>query len=126
MSAEQGGEPDAIIIATGSEAQYALGAQKFLFDRGINVRVISMPSWELFRDQSTEYRDGVLPPHVTARLAIEAGAPQGWHEWVGSRGQIIGMTEFGASAPAEDFFKHFGFTAAHVVTAIQKMMNVTS
>jgi transketolase len=126
LSVEQGDKPDAIIIATGSEVQYALGAQKPLQDAGINVRVVSMPSWELFRKQPAEYRNNVLPPSVTKRLAVEAAAPQGWHEWVGSEGEIIGMTDFGASAPAKDLFKHYGYTIDNVVDRIKKMLPAKS
>jgi len=123
LSPEQGDKPDAILIATGSEVQYVLNAQKPLQDAGINVRVVSMPSWELFRRQPKEYRDKVLPPSITKRLAVEAAAPQGWHEWVGSDGEIIGMTEFGASAPAKDLFKHYGFTVDNVVDKVKKMIS---
>jgi transketolase len=77
--------------------------------------VISFPSWELFEAQPEEYRNEILPPEVTARLAIEAGSPQGWHRWVGSDGEVIGMTTFGASGPFEEVMEHFGFTAENIV-----------
>jgi transketolase len=124
LSPEHGDKVDGVIIATGSEVQYALGAQKPLLDAGIDVRVVSMPSWELFRDQPREYRNQILPAEISVRIAIEAAAPHGWHEWVGSKGKIIGMTDFGASAPAKDLFKHFGFTVQHVVAMVKAMVYV--
>jgi transketolase len=122
LSPEKTGKIAAILIATGSEVQYAVEAQKVLSDAGIDVRVVSMPSWELFRSQPTEYREMVLPSGVSTRLAIEAAAPEGWHEWVGSGGEIIGMREFGASAPAKALLKHFGFTIENVVAKVKKML----
>jgi len=115
LSRESGTTADLILIATGSEVPLALEAQGLLGAAGINTRVVSMPSWELFRNQDQEYRDHVLPPAVGARLAVEAGATQGWLEWVGPRGDVIGLDRFGASAPAAENFSHFGFTAANVV-----------
>ena len=122
LSAEQGDVPDAILIATGSEVQLILEAQKQLQTNGIDVRVVSMPSWELFRKQSQAYRDEVLPPAIKLRLAVEAAAPEGWHEWVGGAGEIIGMTQFGASAPYKDLFKHYGFTVENIVDKVNKMI----
>lgn len=113
--------PDVILIATGSEVHLAVEAQKTLQDQGIKARVVSLPSFELFRKQPKAYRDSVLPPAVTKRLAIEAAAPLGWHEWVGSEGVILGMREFGESAPDKDLFKHFGFTAEAIVGEVKKM-----
>ena len=98
-----------------------LEAQQKLQDDGIDARVVSMPGWELFRAQTQAYRDEVLPPASHLRIAVEAAAPEGWHEWVGDRGQIIGMTQFGASAPYKDLFKHFGFTVDHIVAKAKKM-----
>ncbi|PZF72690.1 transketolase [Taibaiella soli] len=123
LSKEAADKPDAIIIATGSEVQLAIAAQNKLLEQSIAVRVVSMPSWELFRKQSKAYRDEVLPPAITTRLAVEAAAPEGWHEWVGSEGQILGMTDFGASAPAKDLFQHFGFTADNIVAKIKTMIS---
>ncbi len=123
LAKEQGDKADAILISTGSEVQLALEAQKKLAEEKINVRVVSMPSWELFRKQDKAYRNEVLPPSVTLRLAIEAAAPEGWHEWVGSEGEIIGMTSFGESAPAKDLFKHFGFTADNISAKVKKMLS---
>ena len=122
LSKEEGDKADVILIATGSELQLILGAQKPLLDAGIKARVVSMPSWELFRKQDEAYRHEVLDPGVTKRLAVEAAAPAGWHEWVGDQGTIIGMTDFGASAPAKDLFKHFGFTIDNVVATVKNML----
>jgi transketolase len=106
--------PDLILLATGSEVQLALGGARRLSAAGIAVRVVSMPSWELFSAQSVEYRDEILPPSVPLRLAIEAGSPLGWHRWVGSRGETLCQNGFGASAPAEELAHHFGFTEEEV------------
>lgn len=122
LSRESGTSPDLILIATGSEVTVALEAQGLLAAAGINTRVVSMPSWELFRDQPEEYRDHVLPPAVEARVSIEAGATQGWLEWVGQRGDAIGLDRFGASAPAAENFAHFGFTAANVVERARSLV----
>jgi transketolase len=113
--------PDTILIATGSEVQLILEAQAQLLKSDINVRVVSMPSWDLFRQQPKEYRDQVLPPAVKLRLAIEAGSPQGWEEWVGEEGKVIGINRFGESAPAEEIYKHLGLTVENVVSAVKKM-----
>jgi transketolase len=121
LSHEQGSKPAGILIATGSEVQLILEAQERLYTIGIDVRVVSMPSWELFREQSDAYRDEVLPPAIGLRLAVEAAAPEGWHEWVGDNGAVIGMTQFGASAPYKDLFKHYGFTVEHIVEQVRKM-----
>jgi transketolase len=123
LSREQGDNPSAILIATGSEVQLILEAQQQLLTAGIDVRVVSMPSWELFREQPEIYRNEVLPPAVRRRLAVEAAAPEGWHEWVGNEGAIIGMTQFGASAPDKDLFKHYGFTAENIIDKVNKMVS---
>jgi len=123
LSKEQKGNSYAILIATGSEVQLILEAQKELMKGGIDVRVVSMPSWELFRKQDKAYKDEVLPRSITRRIAVEAAAPEGWHEWVGSDGEIIGMTDFGASAPAGDLFKHFGFTVENIVDKVKNMVS---
>jgi len=126
LSREQGKQPAAILIATGSEVQYILEAQKQLLTNGIDVRVVSMPSWELFREQPEAYCDEVLPPAVRLRLAVEAAAPEGWHEWVGEDGEIMGMTTFGESGPFKDLFKHYGFTVENVVDKVNKMISCKS
>jgi transketolase len=106
--------PDLILMATGSELQLAVAAREELEREGIRTRVVSMPCWELFAAQSQAYRDRVLPPSVSRRLSIEAGAAQGWERWVGPEGAMMAIERFGASAPAADIFEHFGFTPAHV------------
>lgn len=107
--------PDVILIATGSEVHVALEAKNVLFQKGVAARVVSMPSWELFERTSHDYQDTVLPPAVTARVAIEAGIPNGWERYVGRQGAMIGMTTFGASAPGATLMKEFGFTVDNVV-----------
>jgi len=109
------GKPDLLILATGSEVQLALQAQQILSEKGIRARVVSMPCWELFKAQPQEYRDQVLPPDVTKRLSVEAAASLGWAEWVGSEGVSLALDRFGASAPASELMKHFGFTVENVV-----------
>jgi transketolase len=104
------GEPDVILIATGSEVGLALSAREELAAEGIGARVVSMPCSELFDRQPTEYRDEVLPPHVAARVAIEQASTLGWHRYVGDGGAIVGMHTFGASAPLKMLVKKFGFT----------------
>jgi transketolase len=115
------GKPQVILIATGSEVEVALGAQKFA-ERGRRGSVVSMPSWELFEAQPQAYRDAVLPPAVTARLAVEAGSPLGWFKYVGLQGDVVGMTRFGASAPAKILFERFGFTPANVAARAMKLV----
>ncbi|MFH0826156.1 MAG: transketolase, partial [Pseudomonadota bacterium] len=96
--------------------------RRLLTENGIKSSVISMPSWELFLEQPREYRDTVLPPDVKARAAIEAGTPMGWREWVGDAGDIIAIDHFGASAPAPELMKRFGFTADNVVERIRALL----
>jgi len=117
------GTPDALILANGSEIKLALEAAETLAGKGIGARVISMPSWELFDAQSQKYKDSVLQENVTARVAIEAGATQGWHKYVGMNGKIIGLDHFGASAPINDLFTNFGITAESVIQAVQGLIN---
>jgi transketolase len=117
-----GRAPELILIATGSEVQLAVAAKAELEQGGHAVRVVSMPSTELFERQDQSYRDAVLPPTVRRRLAIEAGAPLSWYQWVGLEGDILGMTTFGASAPGPDAFKHFGFTTENVVKRALKLL----
>ena len=116
------GKPDVILIATGSEVPLIVGAQKKLQEQGIAARIVSMPSWELFDAQPKEYRDAVLPPSVRARLAVEAGVPQGWHKYVGSEGDVIGLERFGASAPYQIIFEKLGFTVDNVVARTKKLL----
>jgi transketolase len=105
-----GGKPDLILIATGSEVSLAVDAKKLLDAKGRKTRVVSMPCWELFDQQPQSYKDDVLPPGVTARISIEAGATMGWSKYVGDRGLSVGIDHFGASAPAAELAKAFGFT----------------
>ena len=115
--------PQLIIIATGSEVHIALEAAQTLKDEGINARLVSMPSWELFEQQPKEYRDAVLPPGQRARLSVEAGAKNGWARYVGLDGASIGMSTFGASAPGGVVLEQFGFTASRVVEEARKLVD---
>jgi transketolase len=113
--ADAPGRPDAILIATGSEVSLAVEAQQQLAGRGMKARVVSLPSWELFEEQPREYRESVLPPSVLARVAVEAGVPQGWERYVGPFGAVVGIEDrFGASAPLKVVMEKYGFTAANV------------
>ena len=115
-----GGErPDAIIIATGSEVELATSAAESLSGQGTEVRVVSMPNPGRFEAQDPDYRDRVLPPSVTARIAIEAGVTHYWRALVGARGRVLGIDSFGASAPADELYRHFGLTADAVVDAVR-------
>jgi transketolase len=111
------GAPDVILIASGSEVSLCLAAREALAAEGVEARVVSMPSWELFDQQPQSYRDHVLPPAVTARVAIEQGSPLGWAQYTGSHGVVIGMTTFGMSAPYSVLQQEFGFTPARVAAA---------
>ncbi len=108
------GEPDIILMASGSEVDLIIKAGHNLHAKGINVRLVSFPSWELFEEQSQQYRDSVLFPEVSARLAVEAGISQGWHRWVGDKGKIQALDHFGASAPADIVFEKFGFSVVNI------------
>jgi transketolase len=114
--------PDVILIATGSEVYLALEARKLLAERGVAARVVSMPSWELFDAQPESYREAVLPPQVTARLAIEAGVTQGWAKYVGLGGGVMGLERFGASAPYKVLMEEFGFTAEAVAERALRLL----
>jgi transketolase len=108
------GRPDIILIATGSEVGLIVEAQHELEKRNIQARLVSMPSWELFDAQAEEYRRSVFPPSIRARLAVEAGATQGWHKYVGDLGSVLGLDHFGASAPASVLMREYGFTVENV------------
>jgi transketolase len=114
--------PQVILMATGSEVSLAIEAHERLVAEGVASRVVSMPSWELFEEQDQEYRDFVLPPKVTARVAVEAAAPLGWDRYVGGAGEIIAMRSFGASAPIGPLMEHFGFTVEHVHDAARRQV----
>ena len=117
------GKPDIILIATGSEVSLIVAACQKLTENEINVRMVSMPSWELFADQSQEYRDLVLPPSVHARLAVEAGVTQGWRKYVGDGGDVIGVDRFGVSAPGKIVMREYGFTVANVYERAMKLLD---
>lgn len=119
---EKGEKPDVILIATGSEVALVMEAQEKLSEQGVDARVVSMPCWELFKEQTQAYRDEVLLPDVKARLAVEAASPMGWHEWVGDQGDIIGIDKFGASAPAKEVFQHYGFTVENVIAKAKALL----
>ena len=119
---ETGTKPDALIIATGSEVQYAVAAAEELDKEGIKVRVVSAPSLEWFEETSKEYQESVLPKSINARVSIEAGIAQGWHKYVGDKGEIISIEHFGASASAGTLFKEYGFTSANVVSAVKRSL----
>jgi transketolase len=108
------GKPDVILMGTGSELSLAVTAAEKLAGEGVKARVVSLPAWELFDDQDAAYRESVLPKSVTARVAVEAAIKQGWEKYLGERGRFVGMTGFGASAPAGELYKHFGITAERV------------
>ncbi|MBU1877990.1 MAG: transketolase, partial [Chloroflexi bacterium] len=120
--ADAAGTPDVILIATGSEVSVALGARELLAAEGIQARVVSMPSWGLFDAQPPAYRDGVLPPGVLARVAVEAGVSQGWHRYVGLAGDVVGLDRFGASAPYQTLMREFGFTPEHVAARARTVL----
>ena len=113
--------PDALILATGSEVQLAVKAQTELKEKNIDVRVISMPSWDRFEEQDQAYKDSILLPNVKKRLAVEMASPLGWREYVGGQGKILGINTFGASAPAGALMEKFGFTVENVVKQVESL-----
>jgi len=117
-----GGNPEVILIATGSEVSLAVDAHEKLLAGGIRSRVVSMPSWEIFDHQTQEYRDSVLPPDVKARVAVEEASTFGWERYAGGSGRIIGMKTFGASAPLKELQRHFGFEPDQVVAAAKELL----
>lgn len=121
--ADSEGKPELILLASGSEVSLALEAREKLTEKGIATRVVSMPSWELFDEQPQTYQDEVLPPGVTARLAIEMGVAQGWQKYVGTKGAVLGIDKFGASAPAKVVMEHYGFSVKNVVEQATKLLN---
>jgi transketolase len=118
----KGKTPEIILIASGSEVAPALETYEKLTGEGIAARLVSMPSWDLFEKQPQSYRDEVLPPEVTARLAIEAAAPFGWERYVGTKGDVMGVKRFGASAPYKILAEKFGFTAANILQHAHKLL----
>ena len=121
-----GGKPDVLLLATGSEVALCVEAYEKLKADGVKARVVSMPSWELFEKQPQAYRDSVLPPSVTARVSVEMASTFGWARYVGPTGCAIGMTTFGASAPLKDLLKKFGFTVEHVVAAAKEQVKMAN
>jgi len=115
--------PDVILIATGSEVEIALEAKEILVQKGVSARVVSMPSWELFEAESQDYKNSVLPPEVTVRIAIETAAPMGWERYVGTENPVIGINGFGASAPAGILMEKYGFTVEHVVDKVLETLD---
>jgi transketolase len=108
------GKPDIILLASGSEVQLIIEAGQKLAERGIRCRLVSMPSWELFEAQPLEYRKSILPPTINARLAVEAGVPQGWHRYIGDHGDVIAVDRFGVSAPSSQVMREYGFNVDNV------------
>jgi transketolase len=117
-----GGNPEVILIATGSEVSLCLEAYEQLTKDGVRTRVVSMPSWELFDDQDKSYRESVLPPHVKARVSVEEAADFGWSKYTGTEGQNLCIESFGASAPLKQLLKKFGFTVERVVDAAKSQI----
>ncbi|MET0152870.1 MAG: transketolase [Candidatus Binatia bacterium] len=111
-------KPDVLLLATGSEVQHIVAAERALAEKGIKARLVSMPCWELFEEQTEAYRESVLPTAVTRRVSIESGVTLGWQKWVGDRGRSIGIDRFGASAPGPRLMKEFGFTTEKVVSEV--------
>jgi transketolase len=118
-----GSKPEVILIATGSEVSLAVAAHEKLLAEGIRSRVVSMPSWDIFDDQSQEYRDNVLPPNVKARVAVEQASTFGWERFVGTFGRVIGMKTFGASAPLKELQRKFGFEPDKVVAVAKELLD---
>jgi transketolase len=121
-----GGSPDVILMGTGSELAIAVQAYQRLIADGVQARVVSLPCWEIFDSQDQTYRNEVLPPGVTARVAVEAGVGQGWEKYLGPHGKFVGMDSFGASAPYPTLYQHFGITAEAVVAAARNVMGAAS
>ena len=117
-----GGNPEVILIASGSEVSLAADAHETLLAEGIRSRVVSMPSWDIFEHQTQDYRESVLPPVVKARIAIEQASTLGWERYVGDSGQVIGMKTFGSSAPLKELQRKFGFEPDRVVAAAKELL----
>jgi transketolase len=117
-----GGKPEVILLATGSELQWAVGAYEKLKSEGIQARVVSVPCSELFDQQDAAYKETVLPSNVSARVSVEMASTFGWERYIGTKGKAIGMHSFGASAPLKDLLKKFGFDSEHVVAAAKELL----
>jgi len=114
---------DALLLATGSEVNLAVDAQKALAEKGINVSVVSMPSWDRFESQTKEYKESVIPRSVKKRLAIEMGSSFGWDRYTGDEGDVLAIDKFGASAPGDKVIEEYGFTVENVVSKVENMLN---
>jgi transketolase len=121
-----GGQPDVVLIGTGSEVQVAVAARELLAERGVRARVVSMPCREWFDEQDSEYRESVIPPIVKARVSVEAGVPMGWRELVGDHGRIVGIDQYGASANYERIYQEYGITAEAVADAAEDSIRVAN
>jgi transketolase len=117
-----GGKPDVILIASGSEVSLCVEAHEELAPEGIRARVVSMPSWDIFEDQPRAYRDSVLPPEITARVAVEQASTFGWERYVGLSGRVIGMKTFGASAPLKELQRKYGFEPERVTEVVRELL----
>jgi transketolase len=122
LSDAPGGKPEVILIGTGSEVSLCVAGQEKLAAENIKARVVSIPSWELFEEQDAAYKESVLPAAVTARVSVEMASTFGWERHVGTKGRMIGMHTFGASAPIKDLLKKFGFTVENVVAAAKQAL----
>ncbi len=122
LSPEKGTKPDIILIGSGSEVQFAIEAQEELAKDGVDARVVSMPSWELFRKQDEAYRESVLPSDIKKRVSIEAGVTLGWKEWVGDKGIAIGIDRFGESGPYKEVFPHFGLSTKNLLSKAKELL----
>lgn len=116
------GKPDLILMASGSEVGLIVEAGEILAKEGYRVRMVSFPSWELFREQDADYRRSVLPENIPARIAVEAGTTLGWCKWVGDKGIIIGLDRYGASAPYKDIYKNLGITTERIVEEAHRLV----
>ena len=123
MLRDGGGSPQAILIATGSEVGLAMQAAELLEAEGINARVVSMPCVEVFEAQDAGYRESVLPSHIRARIAVEAGYPDPWYKWVGIDGAVVGIDRFGLSGPGAAVLAELGMTAEAVVQATRRVLS---
>jgi transketolase len=125
LAEAEGGKPDVLLLATGSEVSLCVDAYETLKAEGIKSRVVSMPSWELFDDQDQAYRDHVLPPNITARVSVEQASIFGWARYVGLSGKCIGMRSYGASAPMKQLQREFGFSAEKVAEAAKEQLKIS-
>src|SRR6202008_2480606 len=117
-----GGNPEIVLIATGSEVSLAVEAHEKLIAEGVRSRVVSMPSWDIFEQQTQEYQDSVLPPGLVARVGVEQASTFGWERYIGKRGRMIGMKTFGASAPLKELQRKFGFEPDQIVAAAKQLL----